>query len=331
MIRAGNMKGAISYLRKNPIDIDDVFRSASNESQFHIENLQRREFYLSEVANPKPWGRGNLKWKDGIADTEVIWEPNSKGKWVISRHPHDYELETNKRVTTISANKPGNSRYFCCGIDPIAQKDTLEKEPSKGAIVIMRKMDKDVDVAESLYYQFNDEIRGIVKGSPVNNGSEFETNRVICTYMERPSDPAEFFEDVILSVVYYGTDFLPEKNSYGGLSAYLTLRGYNLYEMDKPTTVKNYKGQSEKGGVTATEGSINMCFDFITTYTCTMANAIDHPDLLAQLLTMNWNNRGKRDLGMAFGWALYANLQKKPRWHGDKQKQIVQHYTEYHV
>lgn len=328
MLAVGNTKGAISYLRKNPIDIDDVFRSVANESQFHIENLQKRDFYLNEQAHPKPWVRGNLKWKDGIKDTTAIWEINPKGKWIISKHPHDFNLNNNEKSSSVYTHKPGNTRYFCAGIDPIDQKDTLEATPSKGAIVVMRKLDKAVDSAESLYYQFNDEIHGIVKGDPVNLGSDFKTNRVCCTYMERPDDPAEFFEDVILTMVYYGSDFLPEKNKYGGLSTYLGVRGYLGYEMDKPTTVKNYKGQVEKGGVTATENSISMYFDFITTYTCTMANALDHPDLVLQLLTMNWANRSKRDLGVAFGWALYASYQRPPRWHGDREKREIVHYTE---
>lgn len=327
MLEVGNTRGAISYLRKNPIDIADVFRSAVNESQFHVENLQKRDFYLNEQASPRPWVKGNLKWKDGIKDTSVVWEPNVNGKWIISKHPHDFGLESNRRASASLTAKPGNNHYFCCGIDPIDQKDTLESDPSKGAICIMRKKDDDIDNSESLYYQFNDEIRGIIKGNPVDLGAGFKTNRVCMTYMQRPSDPAEFFEDVILSIVYYGTDFLPEKNKYGGLDTYLRLRGYSNYEMDKPTQVKNHKGQSEKGGVTATENSINMYFDFITTYTCIMANAIDHPDLVLQLLTMNWITKGKRDLGVAFGWCLYASMQKKARWHGDKQKKQIKHYT----
>lgn len=331
MIEVGNLKGAISYLRKNPITIDDVFKSASNQSQFHLENLQKRDFYLNEVADPKPWVRGNFRWKDGIKDSTVLWEPNPKGKFVVSKHPHDFGLEDNKRAFAAIANKPGNTNYFCAGIDPIDQRETLSADPSKGALCIMRRFDPVIDSGEHLYYQFNDDLRGIVKGDPVDLGSDFQTKRVVCTYMERPSDPAEFFEDMILATVYYGTDFLPEKNKYGGMSAYLNLRGYAGYEMEKPTTVKNHKGQTEKGGVTATESSVSMYFDFITTYTCTMANALDHPDLVSQLLSMNFANRGKKDLGVAFGWALYASMQRKSRWHGDRQSKEVKHFEEYHV
>lgn len=332
MIEAGNTAGAMGFIRKNPRTIDDIFMSVRNSSPFNVPALAKREYYLSNVASPPPFARGNLKWKDGQRDTTVIWEPNPRGRWVISKHPHDFGLESNKRSNAFKA-KPGNTHYFCSGIDPIDQNETLanESERSKGAIVLMRKPDKTVDKEASLYYSFNDDVNGIVKGNPVDLGSAFQTNRVCCTYMERPADPSEFFEDVILTMVYYGSDFLPEKNKYGGLKTYLKLRGYDGYEMDRPTDVKNYKGQTEKGGVTATENSVSMYFDFITTYTFTMAYAIDHPDLCAQLMTMNFQNRGKKDLGVAFGWALYASMQKKSRWHGDVQQEQVQHFTEYTV
>lgn len=333
MVEAGNRRGAMSFLRKNPRHIEDVFLTTKNDSPFHTENLTKREFYLSEVASPKPYVRGNFRWKDGQKDTVVIWEPNPKGKWVVSKHPHDFGLESNHRVSTINAPKPANTNYFCSGLDPIDQNETIasDEERSKGAFVIMRKPDTSVDSSDSLYYQFNDDVNGIQKGMPVDLGSAMQTNRVCCTYMQRPDDPNEFFEDVIMTHVYYGSDFLPEKNKYGGLKTFIKMRGYALYEMDKPTDVKNYKGQTEKGGVTATENSINMYFDFITAYTCNMANAIDHPELLQQLMSMNWKNRGKKDLGVAFGWALYASMQRKPRWHGDRQKQVIKHYTDNYV
>lgn len=330
MIEAGNARGAMGFLRKNPRTIADVFLTAKNDSPFNTEGLSKREFYLTEVAHPKPYVRGNLRWKDGQPDTNVVWEPNPKGRWVISKHPHDYNLEANKRVDHINARKPGNTAYFCAGLDPIDQNETVssDEERSKLGLVVMRRPDKTVDSEETLYYQFNDDIRGIVKGMPVDLGSDFKTNRVCCTYLSRSDNPADNFEDVILTMVYYGSDFLPEKNRYGGLKTYLKLREYSGYEMDKPTDVKNVKGQTEKGGVTATENSISMYFEFITEYTYTMANAIDHPELANQLKVMNNKNKGKKDLGVAFGWCLYAAKQKKARWHGDKEKKEIRHFSE---
>lgn len=328
MMDAGNTRGAMSFIRKNPRRIEDVFMSAMHLSAFNVEGLQKREYYLSEIASPKPYVRGNLKWKDGVRDTTVIWEPNPRGRWVISKHPHDYGLESNAKVMGVIAPKPANTFFFGAGVDPIDQSDTLETNPSKGSICLGRRFDMTVDNAESLYYQHTDELQGIVKGKPVDMGSGFITNRPICTYLERPDNTSDFFEDVIMTMVYYGSDFLPEKNKFGGLHTYLKSRGYDLYLMDRPTNVKNVRGKTEKDGVTATVNSMNMCFDFITTYTFEMANAIDHPDLLSQLMTMNWKNRGDKDLGVAFGWMLYAFNQKKTKLRdvGDNPEQAETHW-----
>lgn len=328
-IQAGNMRGAMSFLRKNPRTIEDVFLSAANESQFHVENLKKREFYLTEVAHPKPWVRGNLKWKDGQMDTEVIWEPNPNGKWLISKHPEDFGLQKNYKVSNLVAPKPGNQYHFSMGVDPIEQEDTLDKDPSKGGIAVFKNLDELIDREESKRHQIADDIAGIQVGDPVAGGEYFETHRFVCTYCERPEDPNIFFEDVIMTAVYYGTAFLPEKNKFHAMHTYLKLRNYALYLMDKPTDVKNYRGQSEKDGVTATTNSIDMYFSFLQTFTVKWANTIDHPDLCAQLASMNWKNRGKRDLGVAAGWALYQSYQPRGKRKEPKpDAEPVRHFRE---
>lgn len=331
MVSAGNKQGAMSFLRKNPRNIEDIFLTSKNDSPFNTEGLDKRYNHIDRLPlGDKPYIMGDFKWKDGIADTTVIFVPNPKGLFCVSIFPKDCGVEDNKRVDGIMANKPGNTGVFCSGLDPIDQNETIasDEERSKLSFAIMVKYNKDVDSAEHLYYQFDDEIHGIQKGMPADMGAGFKTNRFACTYMFRHDNPDIDFENVILAHVFYGSDFLPEKNKYGGLKSYLKSRGYANYEMDKPTDVKNAKGQTEKGGVTATENSISMYFDFITAYTYSMCNAIDHPMLLQQWSTMNWKNKTKKDLGVAAGWALYASKQKKPRWHGDKQKVQLQHFTE---
>jgi hypothetical protein len=76
--------------------------------------------------------------------------------------------------------------------------------------------------------------------------------------------------------------------------------------MERPTSFKNYRGQEERDGVSATEGNIDTYFSFLTTLSCKWWNTIDHPELLEQLLSMNYANKGKRDLGVSTGWCYYA-------------------------
>lgn len=331
MIEAGNVTGAMSFLRKNPRTLDDVFLSANNLSQFHTINLQKRNLQI-DMMPKKPFVRGNLKWRDGIRDTEVIWEPNQQGKWEISKHPHDFGLQSNARTVGLYAKKPANTFFFSTGVDPIDQKNSVgsEEELSKMSFCVGRRFDPEVDKGEHKYYQYDDDIRGIQKGDPLDLGSFHETNRAVCIYMERPDDPSVAFEDLLMTLVYYGSDYLPEKNKSGALLMYMQNRGYESFLMDKPTYVKNHKGKVEKDGVTMSEKSANTMFDHITTYTVKWANALDFPRLIAQLSTMNWKNRGKRDLGVAFGWMLYAFHNKIQRKEIDKEEEArgITHWEE---
>lgn len=326
----GDIKGMIEFKRKNAINIDDVFQSTNEGSQFDIDKLSSRLFNLENTYAKKPYVRGNFKWKDGIKDTQVIWEPNSRGRWLVSGHPEDFGVRSNDRVLGVIASKPGNTKVFKAGVDPIDQETTLEAEPSLGAIAVKAMLNEFVDGGTDKYYQFTDESRGIRMGDPVDGGLNFTTNRFVCTYLFRPSDPVDFFEDVIMTMVYYGTDFLPEKDRFGGLHTHLKNRGYELYLMEKPTNFKNVKGQSEQHGVSATRGNINTYFEYLTTLSCKWANTIDHPDLLEQLLSMNYGNRGKKDLGVAAGWCEYACAQPRMKYSRPEQQKVV-HWEENYV
>lgn len=330
LIEAGDIRGAISFKRKNCVTIEDVFKGAHDNSQFDVEKLEKRLHYVVNNAPKSLCVRGNLKWKDGVKDTTVVWEPNSKGKWMISKHPEDLNLMSNRKIPGVIAPKPGNADYFKAGLDPYEQKDTLEADPSLGAITVKRVLDEFIDGKEENYYQFNDPEGKFRIGDPVNGGWNFTTNRIVCDYLYREDDPNDFFEDVILTMVYYGTDFLPEKDRFNACRTYLSMRGYELYIMERPNAPKNAKGQQEQGGISATIGTIDNYFSLLTTLSAKWANTIDHPRVLEQLLSMNWENRGKKDLGVSTGLCEIAATQPKSGYKKAVQEE-VKHYDEYAV
>lgn len=327
-LEQGDIKGMLSHQRANPLNIEQVFASANDESQFDIDKLAKRQHYLhsDDYVNPrtgkknKPWVRGNLRWKDDDKESGiVVWEPNSKGRWVISAHPKDFGFKENAKVEGVWRAKPGNSHAFCMGVDPYEQKKLITDDWSMGGIAVKRKLDSFIDGKEDRYYQFTDESRGIKAGDPVDGGIHFQTNRYCCTYLYRQANPEDFYEDTILTAVYYGTEFLPEKNKASGLLKHCADRKHELYIMDRPNLSKNSKGKSEEEGVTATEKTIDEYFGYLMTLSCLWANTIDHPDILEQLLTMNWANRGQKDLGVAVGWCEYAC--KIPNFYKPKTKE----------
>lgn len=321
-VRRGDMKGLIRYRRKNPLSIEDVFMSAQNESTFHIENLAARQISLE--ADPfKKEVFGNLKWKDGIPDSEVIWEPNPKGLWSISLHPSDHKFDNNAQVEHIQMNKPANVHAFCGGVDPYDQKTNISNasELSDGGIVVRRKFDANYDGDK-----FTPD------GKPIEGGRFWETERVVCDYRHRHQNPNDFYEDVIKTFVYFGTEFLFEKNKGGGLETYITTRGYALYIQEQPNFTRSKKAMNtDQVGITATENSVNQSFELLQTESCDYVNTIHHSRYLTEFLRTNWENRGENDILMAGGWAKVSSIRTTRAPKTDEQRKKIKHYTENYV
>jgi hypothetical protein len=219
------------------------------------------------------------------------------------------------------------------GVDPYEQKETTTDDISMGGIAVKARLNHYIDRPEdeTRYHRFTDETKKVMAGDPVEDGQNFETNRYVCSYLHRWKDPNKFYEDVILTAVYYGTEFLPEKNKAGGLLTYLDLREHELYLMQRPTLSKNAQGKTERDGVTATDKTIDEYFGYLMSLSCQWANTIDIPEILDQLLTMNWDNRGEKDLGVAVGWCEYASKVKNFVRKKTEEQKGSTYYTEIYV
>ena len=311
-----DIKGLIRFRRKNPLTIDDVFRSAQAESIFDIENLTAREIMLQNMPVKKEV-RGNLKWKDGVQDSEVIWEPNSNGLWSISLHPTEHGLKNNAQLEQIQMFKPANIMEFCGGVDPYDQKTNIEDKLSDGGIVVRRKYDAIFDGK-----------KWTADGKPEYGGMFWETDRVVCDYRHRHQNPNDFYEDVIKTFVYFGTEFIFEKNKGGGLESYVATRGYSLYIQEQPNFTRSKKadGKADLVGVTATEKSVQQAFELLQSETCDYVNTIHHTRYLHELSCMNWDNRGDYDIGMAGGWAKVSAHRMLGKRRNTEETKTLKHY-----
>lgn len=294
----------VSYRRQNCITIEDVFTSIAEDSGFNTENLAQRSYRLKYDITPKKWTRGNYEWLDGKRESGVVvWMPCENGRWVSAGTPEKYGFKANAQNEYANIHKPGNAHAFCGGVDPYAQADVLEKHPSKGGIAIKFKLNKEVDTADM--YDDN--------GDPLYGGENFKTNRYVCAYKFRHPDPADFYEDVIKTMVFWGCQFIAEKQFSSALLTHMQHRGYFDYHMSRTNpNIKNYLGQVEKGGVSANTKTIESYFSYLTTLSHKWCNAIDIPDICDELLSTNMDNRGKRDLAVAVGFCeIAANVDTK--------------------
>lgn len=287
-------------LRKNPRNIEDALTPSGSQSAFNKDRLQdilkRIEHPESFGFDPKQWTtRGNFIWSGGQLDTKVIFIPDENGKFEVSQLLKDGE---DCACVDIGGIKyPANVHKHRGGCDPYEHDEVVDKgRASKGAGVVFRLYDDNEDGAK-----LND-------GSPIDWAWEWLSKQPICDYVAREDDPDVFFEDMLMMHFYYGTQMNVENNKQS-IKKHFRRRGYGEYLMTRPESTMDAGSKSSsisQTGTPATTDTIDQYFMAIAHYVMVYCNAIKHRRIIVDLLEMNKKNRGKKDLGVAYGWALIA-------------------------
>ena len=192
-------------IRQFPWSEEEAFRDSTKSSHFNVgkiyEQLQHnREMY------PSPVIKGNFVWKDGKPDSEVLWNPDSNGRWLVTWLPPDDVR--NKRKQEFGKVFPANDHLGTGGVDSYDLDNTMDGRGSKGAC--------------HLYNKFN---------------MSYPSNMFVAEYANRPPLARIFYEDVLMAAVFYGYPLLIENNKYG-IVRYFESRGYDGYIMDRPEHLK---------------------------------------------------------------------------------------------
>lgn len=209
------------FLRQFPDSENDAFRPESSDCAFnltkildqtdHNANVFDDEFREDEKYNGnKELERGNLCWKDGIQDTEVIWSPDPiNGRIFIAKGCHpplDYRNKKEKRTLNgVNAWAPLAEHIGAFGVDPYNRSKGADGRGSKGAIHLYTK----------------------------TNTSDLPNETFIVEYIDRAPTVELFFEDVLMLMVYYSMPMLCEESN----DKFLTMiydRGYRHYSMNNP-------------------------------------------------------------------------------------------------
>jgi len=170
-------------LRQFPDTDKDAFRPETDDCGFNLMNLIEQISHNDEELNDRFDGtdnyygndiveRGNLFWKDGIPDTEVIWKPDyENGRWFVKHGCHPPEQYRNKREMKMKngtlAFAPLGENLGCFGIDPYNRTKNADGRGSKGSIHLFFKP----------------------------NTSDLPNDEFGVEYIDRPRTVTQFFED----------------------------------------------------------------------------------------------------------------------------------------
>ena len=277
--------GLNEYYRQFPRTEQHAFRDETKNSLFNLTKLYEQIDYNEEMRNTANVTRGSFMWEGGIKDTRVIFKPNKDGRFLISWVP---PKNLQNRVIIKNGTKyPGNEHIGAFGCDSYDISGTVDGKGSNGAL------------------------HGLTKFSM----EDAPPNYFFLEYVARPQTAEIFFEDVLMSLVFYGMPILAENNK-PRLLYYLKRRGYRGYSMNRPDKVWNKLSPTEReiGGIPNTSEDIKQAHaaaieSYIEEYVGlkeTGYGAMYFQKTLEDWAQFNINNRTKHDASISSGLAIMA-------------------------
>lgn len=230
-------------LRQFPRSVKDMFRDESDDCEFNLnkilEHIDYNKDELDEifsgkdVIGNKDIERGNFTWRNGVQDTEVIWNPNPEGRFWIKKGCHPPTEFRNKKERKfkngVMAWSPIGAHLGGFGVDPYNRDKSADGRGSKGSIHL----------------------------STTTNTSTLPNDTFILEYIDRAKKVTIFFEEVLMAMVYFSIPMLSELSNEAFLQ-YILDRGYRHYSLNNPFKPYHELNPTEKklGGAPAQNSKI---------------------------------------------------------------------------
>jgi hypothetical protein len=233
-------------IRKNPMTSSDCWRGSVGDLGLNYVLIDQR---LSELRLKEQTIRGNFKRRGDVVD----WLPDPNGKFVVSnlflgqqnQVAHGGTIWSETHGTFIPAKRPRFPGRFTAGCDPFDYKVSPDKKAfhlSKGGIAVLHNPE-----ASESHLPMKD----------------WESYQLVCWYENRPVSQAEFFEDLLAVLIWYGALVNIESNIKEMFKMFIESGwgGYLWYGTNPDGTVKKDPG-TYSGGATKSE-MFNALRDFI--------------------------------------------------------------------
>jgi len=209
------------HYRQYPRTESHAFRDESKSSIFNLTKLYQQIDFNDGTISQRHLTKGYFSWKGGVKDSEVLWTPDPRGRFLLSWIPP--ANMQNRNFVRNGSKHPGNLEMGAFGCDSYDISGTVDGSGSNGALHGLTK------------FTMNEHV---------------PSNKFFLEYVARPKTAEEFFEDVLMAIVFYGMPILCENNK-PRLLYHIKNRGYRGFSMNRPDKQfsKLSKTEKELGGI----------------------------------------------------------------------------------
>ena len=215
------------FYRQFPRTESHAFRDESKGSLFNLTKIYQQLDYNDSLILGHHLTQGKFYWKDGNQDSQVVWVPDTRGRFKVSWTPN--KNLANKKISKHNTFYPVNEHIGGFGCDSYDISGTVGGRGSNGALHGLTKFNMD----------------------------EAPSNEFFLEYIARPQTAEIFFEEVLMACVFYSMPILIENNK-PRLLYHFKNRGYRGFCMNRPDKHYNKLSKTEKelGGIPNTSEDI---------------------------------------------------------------------------
>lgn len=282
------------YRRQNPRSVADCFAVPGKDDFFGYQIMER---VIDEYKYKKVPVNGNFKWTR--TDENVYFEPIPSGRWKQS-FLFPTPDQSNKQFYLNGMRCPDNVKFGVAGADIFGKSLGTQKKTrwhSDGSVLVFRKRNFGID--DPKITPWEEIIEGDKRYLKINHVTE----RFCCTYRYRPPTKEEFYEDVLMTCVYYGVQLYPEMNM-GEIDKYFIERGYGGY-LYYDVNRKTRKYEMEAGDRTTEQVKQQIFLEWKSHIHKNGMREV-HPEIYEELIQID-EDLNKYDMAVAGGYALMAN------------------------
>jgi len=297
------------FYRQFPRTESHAFRDESKQSLFNLTRIYQQIDYNDSLIQEHHTTRGSFSWKNGIKDTEVIWTPNTRGRFLVGWLPKK-NMQNRYKKNNKGDFFPLNEHLGAFGCDSYDISGTVGGGASNGAL------------------------HGITKF----NMDDAPSNQFFLEYVARPQTAEIFFEEVLMACVFYGMPILVENNK-PRLLYHFKNRGYRSFSINRPDKLKHKLSKTEKelGGIPNSSEAVKQAHAAaIESYIETYVGLVKEDEMgympfsrtLEDWAKFDISNRTKFDASISSGLAVMA-CQRHLYQPVKKQSNIIVNFARY--